>query len=135
MTMQFPAIDQNNIYTGMIDAVPATPPDVGWYAPEGIKTAIIPPPTDELDKWRYDENNTWEELTEEWLYMREREAINQKYNGLPYGRVTIAKETLLAATLRGLTDNISFLQDQLETALADGEAEMQALEDKYNAYE
>jgi len=63
--MQFISIDDNNIYQGMVDAIEATPPDVGWYAPTGIRLSQLgPPPTDEPGKWR-DTGVEWVEVTPE----------------------------------------------------------------------
>lgn len=64
MNVQFPVIDPNNIYAGMVEAIPATAPDVGWYAPEGVKTAMTNPPTDEPGKWRYLNNGIWEDASQ-----------------------------------------------------------------------
>ena len=60
--MQFAQIDQNNIYQGMIDGIEAAPPDVGFYAPEGVKVSSLgQPPTDEPGKWR-DAGGEWFEI-------------------------------------------------------------------------
>ena len=63
--MKFAQIDQNNIYQGMIDGIEATPPDVGFYAPEGVKVSSLgQPPTDEPGKWR-DVGGEWVAVTQE----------------------------------------------------------------------
>lgn len=62
--MQFTQIDENNIYMGMIDAIAATPPDVGFYAPDGVKTSPLgPPPANQPGKWR-DNGHDWVTVTE-----------------------------------------------------------------------
>ena len=63
--MKLAQIDSAGIYRGMVDAVAATPPDVGWYPPEGLKVSPLgSPPTDEAGKWR-DNGSTWAEVTAE----------------------------------------------------------------------
>ena len=61
--MQSTYIDNNGIYQGKIELIPATPPDVGFYAPEGITLVNSEPPTDEPGKWKHT-NGTWEEYTQ-----------------------------------------------------------------------
>lgn len=63
MNIQFATIDTHGIYSGMVDGIPATPPDVGVYAPQGMAVADTPPPTDEPGKWKHT-NGTWEEYTQ-----------------------------------------------------------------------
>lgn len=59
--MKFPITDDFNIYKGTVDAIEATPPDVGWYAPAGVKVAQSNPPTDEPGKW-IEEGGVWREV-------------------------------------------------------------------------
>lgn len=72
--------------------------------------------------------------TEEELYREERQAIKQKYNAVPYGRVTIAKEALNNAILRNKEANIEEMRTELEAAIAAELDEMTALDEKYNIY-
>ena len=63
--MQFAQINQSNVYIGMLDGTPATPPDVGFYAPEGVKVSPLgPPPADEPGRWR-DDGGEWVEVTQD----------------------------------------------------------------------
>ena len=62
--MQYVTIDNYGLYNGMVDGIPATPPDVGWYAPEGVIVAASNPPTDAPGQWRL-VNGEWQEYTEE----------------------------------------------------------------------
>lgn len=64
MDIQFPEIGPNSVYLGMVDGIPATPPDVGWYAPEGVIVAASNPPTDAPGQW-WLVNGEWQEYTEE----------------------------------------------------------------------
>lgn len=59
--MQFSTIDKNGIHIGIVEAIEATPPDVGFYAPAGVLVASTPPPTDEPGKWRW-VNSSWKEI-------------------------------------------------------------------------
>ena len=61
--MQFIQIDSNGIYIGTMDGIEATPPDVGLYAPAGIRVSALGlPPTDEPGKWR-DDGTAWVAVT------------------------------------------------------------------------
>lgn len=64
MNIQFVTIDEHGIYNGVVDGIPATPPDVGVYAPQGTAVADTPPPTDEPGKWKYLDGG-WKEYTAE----------------------------------------------------------------------
>lgn len=64
MNIQFVTIDTHGIYSGMVGGIPATPPDVGVYAPQGMAVADTPPPTDEPGKWKYLDGD-WKEYTAE----------------------------------------------------------------------
>ena len=60
--MKFAQRDNNGIYLGMVDAVEAIPPDVGFYAPTGITiSALGQPPADEPGMWR-DNGTEWVEV-------------------------------------------------------------------------
>lgn len=77
MNIQFVTIDTHGIYSGMVGGIPATPPDVGVYAPQGMAVADTPPPTDEPGKWVYD-GGEWLELTTE----KKAELIRQQRNAM-----------------------------------------------------
>ena len=62
--MQYVTIDNYGLYNGMADAIEATPPDVGWYSPDGVNVVPEAPPTDEPGKWIF-EDGAWLELTAE----------------------------------------------------------------------
>ena len=51
--MQYATIDKHELYAGMVDAVEAIPPDVGWYGPEGVNVVPEIPPTDEPGRWKH----------------------------------------------------------------------------------
>lgn len=57
-----PYISSNGIYKGKVSLVQATPPDVGFYAPEGAIIASSEPPTDEPGRWIW-KNESWHELS------------------------------------------------------------------------
>ena len=59
--MQFTTIDINGVYLGKVDGIEATPPDVGFYSPEGVITASSEPPTEEPGKWMF-KNEQWHEF-------------------------------------------------------------------------
>ena len=77
MNIQYPTVDGRGIYLGMVDGIPAIPPDVGWYAPEGVIVAASNPPTDEPGKWIF-EDGAWSELTTE----RKAKLIRQQRDAL-----------------------------------------------------
>ena len=62
--MQYVTIDNYGLYNGMVDAIEAIPPDVGWYSPEGVNVVPEAPPTDEPGKWKYLDGG-WKEYTAE----------------------------------------------------------------------
>jgi hypothetical protein len=64
MSIQYPTMDSHGVYLGMVDGIPAMPPDVGWYAPEGVIVAASNPPTDAPGRWLL-ANGTWKEYTPE----------------------------------------------------------------------
>ena len=61
--MQYVTTDNYGLYNGMVDAIEAIPPDVGWYSPDGVNVVPEAPPTDEPGKWKHT-NGTWEEYTQ-----------------------------------------------------------------------
>ena len=77
MNIQYPTVDGRGLYLGMVDGIPAIPPDVGWYSPEGVIVAASNPPTDEPGKWVYD-GGIWLELTTE----KKAELIRQQRDAL-----------------------------------------------------
>ena len=62
--MQYVTTDNYGLYNGMVDAIEAIPPDVGWYSPEGVNVVPEAPPTDEPGKWKYLDGG-WKEYTAE----------------------------------------------------------------------
>ena len=62
--MKFVITDELGVYIGMFDGIAATPPDVGFYAPDGVITVGSEPPTDEPGRWIFD-GHAWTELTAE----------------------------------------------------------------------
>lgn len=107
-------VEDHRKKTGYVNGKPFTVAELGPL-PEGWSDTPPPP-------------------TEEEQYNAERAAIDQEFNGIPYGRVTMAKETLNTAILRGKDEAVPYLREQLELAIqAEAEA-VAALEDKYNVY-
>ena len=58
---QYPKINNNGIYQGMVDGIPGDIPG-SFVSPPGIKTSLLPaPPTDEPGKWM-DNGVEWVEV-------------------------------------------------------------------------
>ena len=117
--MQFAQIDHNGIYIGMIGGIAAAAPDVGFYAPEGVKVSPLgTPPANEPGKWR-DDGATWVEVTQDDLLKTftaaiqahlDRFAQTRNYDGImsaaTYATSTVAKfraEGQYAVEARDLT--------------------------------
>ena len=67
--------DDDFIYTGIVDCVEASPPDVGWYLP--AQSTDVAPPTDEQGQWIFD-GHVWTELAIEkkaGLIRQQRDAL------------------------------------------------------------
>lgn len=78
--MQFARIDNNGIYQGLIGAISASLPDVGYYAPQGIRVSTLgAPPTDQPGKWR-DAGTGWIETTLESARAAKRLQINAGFD-------------------------------------------------------
>ena len=60
--MNYAQLDENNIYTGLVDGIPGDAPG-SWYSPNNMCTAAAPP-TDEPGKWKYLDGG-WKEYTAE----------------------------------------------------------------------
>ena len=62
--MQFTQIDDNSIFRGMVDGIPADVPG-SFYSPFGVQvSALGAPPTDEPGKWR-DDGSAWRAIGSE----------------------------------------------------------------------
>ena len=62
--MQFAQLNNDNIYIGMVNGIAAASPDVGFYAPEGVRISPLgPPPADEPGRWRDAGNGGWIEVS------------------------------------------------------------------------
>ena len=137
--MLFPKVDNNKIYTEMIEVMEVKAPDKGFYIPNGIQVSNLgKPPTNEPNKWR-DNGIKWVRVTLEdtiKIYDDNVEqrlndwAILHQYKGsggmtpserlLSYESSTIPKWKFEANNFRILWDNTWFwLQNYLNQKMSE----------------
>ena len=109
--MQYPQLDEIGIYKGMVDAIEAIPPDVGFYSPPGVKVSLLgAPPTNKPGKWR-DSGAEWvkvdrKDVIDLEIKLHESKISNRMLRGSALGN----QEDI--DLLRGIDDKIAVLRTE-----------------------